>query len=236
MSLGTAGDLQACVLHPAAGRRALFTRTGVPSMLLWGGVLLMIVRLVRQAARHGAFTPRAAALLRQLGRLVLAGCVVVGALDATGTDLLTGIALPPKPFDGSFIALDALVRGATPHAGSGAGPRRGRAAVVCQRDQDRRGDGRGTAGHRVMAAASRAAADTETGAAAIRIRLDDLLAARGMTLTELSQRVGITVVNLSALKNGRARAIRFSTRAALCAEPGCQPGDLLGYEPGSASG
>ncbi|MBO0837580.1 MAG: helix-turn-helix domain-containing protein, partial [Actinobacteria bacterium] len=57
-----------------------------------------------------------------------------------------------------------------------------------------------------------------TGVDAIRIRLDDVLAARGMTLTELSQRVGITVVNLSVLKNGRARAIRFSTLAALCAE------------------
>jgi putative transcriptional regulator len=68
-------------------------------------------------------------------------------------------------------------------------------------------------------------------AAAIRIRLDEVLAARGMTLTELSDRVGITVVNLSILKNGRARAVRFSTLAALCAELDCQPGDLLGYEP-----
>jgi putative transcriptional regulator len=68
-------------------------------------------------------------------------------------------------------------------------------------------------------------------AAAIRIRLDELLSERGMTLTELSERVGITVVNLSVLKNGRARAIRFSTLAGLCAELGCQPGDLLAYEP-----
>jgi len=65
----------------------------------------------------------------------------------------------------------------------------------------------------------------------IRIRLDEVLAARGMTLTELSDRVGITVVNLSVLKNGRARAIRFSTLAGLCAVLGCQPGDLLAYAP-----
>jgi putative transcriptional regulator len=77
---------------------------------------------------------------------------------------------------------------------------------------------------------------SETAAAAIRIRLDDLLAARGMTLTELAQRVGITIVNLSVLKNGRARAIRFSTLAALCAELDCQPGDLLSYEPGDDAG
>jgi putative transcriptional regulator len=67
----------------------------------------------------------------------------------------------------------------------------------------------------------------------IAIRLDEVLAERGMTLTELSDRVGITVVNLSVLKNGRARAIRFSTLAGLCAVLGCQPGDLLSYEPGS---
>jgi putative transcriptional regulator len=71
--------------------------------------------------------------------------------------------------------------------------------------------------------------------AGITIHLDELLAQRGMTLTELADRVGITVVNLSVLKNGRARAIRFSTLAALCTELGCQPGDLLSYQPGSGS-
>jgi putative transcriptional regulator len=63
----------------------------------------------------------------------------------------------------------------------------------------------------------------------IQIRLDDLLAERGMTLTALSEQVGITVVNLSILKNGRARAIRFSTLARLCDALRCQPGDLLSY-------
>jgi putative transcriptional regulator len=71
--------------------------------------------------------------------------------------------------------------------------------------------------------------DAEPGA--IVIRLDEVLAERGMTLTDLSERVGITVVNLSVLKNGRARAVRFSTLAGLCLVLGCQPGDLLSYEP-----
>jgi putative transcriptional regulator len=71
---------------------------------------------------------------------------------------------------------------------------------------------------------------------AIAVRLDELLAERGMTLTELADRVGITIVNLSVLKNGRARAIRFSTLARLCAELGCQPGDLLRYLPTSPRG
>jgi putative transcriptional regulator len=65
---------------------------------------------------------------------------------------------------------------------------------------------------------------------AIAVHLDRLLEERGMTLTELAERVDVTVVNLSILKNGRARAIRFSTLTALCAELGCQPGDLLSYE------
>ena len=68
---------------------------------------------------------------------------------------------------------------------------------------------------------------------AIRLHLDELLSRRGMTLTELSARVGITIVNLSILKNGRARAIRFSTLAKLCEVLQCQPGDLLSY-PSSA--
>ena len=66
----------------------------------------------------------------------------------------------------------------------------------------------------------------------ISVHLDDLLQARGMTLTELADRVGLTLANLSILKTGKARAIRFSTLAGLCAELGCQPGDLLTFEEG----
>jgi putative transcriptional regulator len=64
----------------------------------------------------------------------------------------------------------------------------------------------------------------------IAVHLDRLLEARGMTLTELADRVDVTVVNLSILKNGRARAVRFSTLTAICAVLECQPGDLLSYE------
>jgi putative transcriptional regulator len=62
---------------------------------------------------------------------------------------------------------------------------------------------------------------------AVEVHLDTILADRGMTLQELADRVGVTVVNLSVLKNGRARAVRFSTLTALCRELECQPGDLL---------
>jgi putative transcriptional regulator len=71
--------------------------------------------------------------------------------------------------------------------------------------------------------------DDAIDAAAHRVacHLDALLAARGLTLTELAQRAGVTVVNLSVLKNDRARAIRFSTLTAICDALDCQPGDLL---------
>ena len=65
------------------------------------------------------------------------------------------------------------------------------------------------------------------------VTLDDLLHARRMTLTELAERVGLTIANLSILKTGKARAIRFSTLEAICRELGCQPGDLLAYQPGA---
>ena len=69
-------------------------------------------------------------------------------------------------------------------------------------------------------------ADDE-GLHAVEVHLDQLLADRAMTLTELAERAGVTVVNLSVLKNGRARAVRFSTLTAICRVLDCQPGDLL---------
>ncbi len=64
----------------------------------------------------------------------------------------------------------------------------------------------------------------------IMVKLDDLLYARRMTLTELAERVGLTLANLSILKTGKAKAIRFSTLTAICRELECQPGDLLAYD------
>lgn len=67
---------------------------------------------------------------------------------------------------------------------------------------------------------------------AIRVTLDRMLLERRMSLTELCDRVGITLANLSILKTGKAKAIRFSTLNALCRELNCQPGDILSWEPG----
>ena len=65
----------------------------------------------------------------------------------------------------------------------------------------------------------------------IAVRLDELLHQRRMTLTELAESIDITLANLSILKTGKARAIRFSTLEAICAALGCQPGDLLEFQP-----
>jgi len=62
------------------------------------------------------------------------------------------------------------------------------------------------------------------------VKLDDLLHARRMTLTELAERIGLTLANLSILKTGKAKAIRFSTLEAICRELDCQPGEVLGFD------
>ena len=67
------------------------------------------------------------------------------------------------------------------------------------------------------------------------VKLDDMLHARRMTLTELADRVGITLANLSILKTGKARAVRFSTLEAICEVLQCQPGDLLEYAPSAVA-
>ncbi|MEP0392386.1 MAG: helix-turn-helix transcriptional regulator [Erythrobacter sp.] len=64
---------------------------------------------------------------------------------------------------------------------------------------------------------------------AIIVTLDQMLAKREMTMTQLAQRIGITLANMSILKTGKAKAIRFSTLVAICRELDCQPGDLLSY-------
>ena len=69
---------------------------------------------------------------------------------------------------------------------------------------------------------------------AIAVTLDDVLHDRRMTLSELSERIDITLANLSILKTGKARAIRFSTLEAICEALGCQPGDILRFEPDEA--
>jgi hypothetical protein len=110
-SLGGSGNLQACVAHPTAGQWALYALTALPVLLLWCGVLLLIVRLVRHAAQHGPFTPRAAVLMVRLGWLIIAGCVVAGDLGGLGAGVLTNMVITPRPFDTGTVVANALLQG-----------------------------------------------------------------------------------------------------------------------------
>lgn len=77
--------------------------------------------------------------------------------------------------------------------------------------------------------------EPRTAEGRINVKLDELLYQRRMTLTELAERVDITLANLSILKTGKAKAIRFSTLGAICGVLECQPGDLLGFMPDRAA-
>ena len=92
------------------------------------------------------------------------------------------------------------------------------------------------AGPRVRGRHAHARRRRGDGVMAIAVKLDDLLYDRRMTLTELADRIGITLANLSILKTGKARAIRFSTLDAICEALACQPGDILRFEPEQAEG
>jgi hypothetical protein len=110
-SLAATGNVQACVLHPTAAQWLLFSLTQLPGLLLWAGVLLMILRVVRHAAQHGPFTPRGAVLMVRLGWLIIGGCVVAGILTTLGASLLTDTVITPRPFDGWTVVLNALLDG-----------------------------------------------------------------------------------------------------------------------------
>jgi hypothetical protein len=81
----------------------------VPGLVLWGCVILMTLRLVRHAAQHGPFTPRGAALMRQLGWVVIAGSIAAGALASLGAQLMTDMLVTRPPFDAGSVTFGVLV-------------------------------------------------------------------------------------------------------------------------------
>ncbi len=108
-SVGVTGDVQACVLHPGAADLTLFLLTRLPGLLLWGWVLLMIFRLVRRATAVGPFSPRMAAMITQLGCLIVVGAMIAAALQAIGVNLLTDAVLRPEPFNTGSVLADVLL-------------------------------------------------------------------------------------------------------------------------------
>jgi hypothetical protein len=110
-SLAVPGDVSACALHPGLGQRGLFLLAREPGLVLWGCLLLMIWRLIRQANSNGPFTPRAAAVMRQLGWVLIGGSIIAGALGHLGADLLARMLMTPAPFDARGIVTDVLLYG-----------------------------------------------------------------------------------------------------------------------------
>lgn len=110
-SLSAGGDVTACALHPSFGQWVLYLLTKVPAVLLWGCVLLLIWRLISEAARRGPFTPRAAAIVWLLGWTVIIGSYIVSALDHLGADLLTSTLMTPATYGGTGVVFDVLFSG-----------------------------------------------------------------------------------------------------------------------------
>jgi hypothetical protein len=107
-SLSLAGDVRACALHPSIWQWGLFLLTKLPGLALWGCLLLLIWRLIREANSTGPFTPRAAAVIRQLGWVIIAGSMIAGALGHLGADMLTSMLMTPATFDAKGIVVDVL--------------------------------------------------------------------------------------------------------------------------------
>ena len=107
-SLSLAGDVHACALHPSIWQWGLFLLTKLPGLALWGCLLLLIWRLIRQANSTGPFTVEAAAVMRQLGWTVIGGSMIAAALSHLGADMLTGMLITPATFDSNGIVVDVL--------------------------------------------------------------------------------------------------------------------------------
>jgi len=110
-ALRAGGDVTVCALHPSLGQWALYLMTKVPDLVLWGCLLLLIWRLISEAARRGPFTPRAAAIVELLGWTVLGGSYVVSALEHLGGEVMTRMLMTPAVNSGGGIVADVLVFG-----------------------------------------------------------------------------------------------------------------------------
>jgi hypothetical protein len=108
-SISQSGDVKACALHPSAGQWMLFLLTKLPGLVLWGCVLLLIWRLLSMATRSGPFTAQAAAVMRQLGWVVVAGSMLAASLGAVGTDSLTRMLMTPATYDVRGMLLHVLL-------------------------------------------------------------------------------------------------------------------------------
>jgi putative transcriptional regulator len=173
-------------------------------------VALLVWRLARDARRGDPFTADTVRRLRRLAWLVLFGGVAVGV--ASG-------------FAASALARSLVDGGETTHGQAAIWMWIGVGAAIGAVAEDR--PPWSVAARRVRRGDLMPPEEEHR----VEVHIDKLLAERGLTLTELADRVGLTLANLSVLKNGRARAVRFSTLSALCTVLQCQPGDLFTVAP-----
>jgi hypothetical protein len=109
-ALSETTSVQACALHPGVAQWLLYLLTKAPAVVFWACVLLLTLRLIRQASKTGPFTPQAAATMLLLGWAVIVGSMIVGGLNALGSDVLTRMLVTPALFSVSTIYFDVLVR------------------------------------------------------------------------------------------------------------------------------
>ena len=107
-SLSVGGDVTVCALHPSLGQWALYLLNKLPELVLWGCLLLLIWRLISEAARRGPFTPRAAAIVELLGWTVLGGTYIARALENLGADVLTRMLMTPATYSGGGTVADVV--------------------------------------------------------------------------------------------------------------------------------
>ena len=188
--------------------------------------MLWLLHGIARSVRHGdPFVRDNVRRLRAIGVLLIVGVVGAHYLGVALQDALAEpySRSPREPAEPPGLLPADRTSRARPAASCGLGVIRPRPGVRARRPAARRRRG------------DDLTMPPEPSQDSIGVHLDHLLAQRGMTLTDLADRVGVTVVNLSILKNGRARAIRFSTLAALCDALDCQPGDLLTWKPRRAA-
>jgi hypothetical protein len=108
-ALSSAGGIRACALHPSLGQWGLFLLTRLPGLAAWAIVLVLILRLVRQATSTGPFTPQSAVIMRQLGWILIGGSMAAAALGELGADVMARMLMTPPPHDTKGIVFGVLV-------------------------------------------------------------------------------------------------------------------------------
>ena len=209
VAVDPSGWIPFTIHDPSLAQRLLDLLTVLPGLVLVAEIARRMANLLRGAQASDPFTADTARALVAVGKLT--------AFAGLGAWILSQIAQGVLSCDDADLLGDVQASSNTARVA-----RRGTDLRRLRADPGPGCDHAGRTRHRHLM--------TEPPEHRISVHLDELLQAKGMTLVELSSRVGVTVVNLSILKNGHARAIRFNTLTAICDALGCTPGELLSMQ------